>query len=138
MAEAKTKATGASVEAFLASKAAGQRLADCHALIRMMREATGDEPKMWGPSIVGFGLYRYKYASGREGDWPLCGFSPRKTDLTIYVMAGFEEFAELMARLGKFKTGKSCLYVKKLADIDLTLLRQLIAASVKAMKERYG
>lgn len=138
MAEAKTKATGASVEAFLESKAEGQRLADCHALIRMMREATGDEPKMWGPSIVGFGLYRYKYASGREGDWPLCGFSPRKSDLTIYIVAGFDEFADLMGRLGKYKTGKSCLYVKKLADIDVAVLKQLVAASVKAMKERYG
>jgi hypothetical protein len=138
MAEAKTKATGASVEAFLAGKAEGQRLADCQSLIRMMREVTGDEPKMWGPSIVGFGEYRYKYASGREGDWPLCGFSPRKSDLTVYLMAGFEESGELMTRLGKYKTGKSCLYVKKLADIDVTVLKQLVAASVKAMKERYG
>lgn len=138
MAEAKTKATGASVEEFLASKADGQRLADCQVLVKMMREAAGEGPKMWGPSIVGFGTYRYKYASGREGDWPLCGFSPRKSDLTIYVMAGFEKSAELMARLGRYKTGKSCLYVKKLADIDLAVLKQLIAASVKATKERYG
>jgi hypothetical protein len=138
MAEAKTKATGASVEAFLAGKADGQRLADCQYLIRLMREVTGEAPMIWGPSIVGFGMYRYKYASGTEGDWPLCGFSPRKSDLTIYIVAGFEEFADLMGRLGKYKTGKSCLYVKKLADIDVTVLKQLVAASVKAMKERYG
>lgn len=133
MAEMKTKQTAASVDAFLRGVDAS-RQQDCRDLIAMMRALTGDEPRMWGPSIVGFGAYHYVYESGREGDWFLCGFSPRKQALTIYVMAGFEGQPELMARLGKYSTGKSCLYVKSLADVDRQALRDLVAASVRALR----
>ena len=92
---------------------------------------------MWGPSIIGFGTYHYKYASGREGDWMLTGFSPRKTKHSLYIMAGFKRFDDLMQKLGKYKTGKSCLYVNKLEDIDEEVLRQLIRESMEYMKEKY-
>lgn len=138
MADLKTKPTPANVAEYLAARTEGQRLADCQTLIGMMREATGEEPKLWGPGLIGFGQYHYKYATGREGDWPLVGFAPRKTDLTVYIMAGFESFAPLMARLGKYKTGKSCLYLKRLADVDLDALRELIHASIQATRARYG
>lgn len=104
-------------------------------LLRIMKQATGAEPAMWGPSIVGYGRYHYKYASGREGDWFVAGFSPRKRDLTLYIVAGFERYEALMAKLGKHTTGKSCLYIKRLADVDLTVLEELIASSVKHMKQ---
>jgi hypothetical protein len=97
---------------------------------------TKEDPKMWGASIVGFGRYRYKYASGREAEWPITGFSPRKGDLTLYLTSGFESSTDLMKRLGKYKTGKSCLYVKKLADVDLGILKQLVAKSVKQMEAK--
>jgi len=103
-----------------------------------MREVTGCEPKMWGPSIVGFGRYHYKYESGREGDWPLTGFSPRKQALTVYIMAGFRRYEELLDRLGKHKTGKSCLYLKRLEDVDLEVLRELVHESVEQVAERYA
>ncbi len=96
-----------------------------------MKDVTGEEPTMWGSSIVGFGRYRYKYESGREGEWMITGFSPRKTDLTLYIMHGFERVADLMTRLGKHKTGKSCLYIKKLSDVDLGVLRKIVEKSVK-------
>ena len=92
----------------------------------MMQEVTGVEAKMWGDSIVGFGSYHYKYASGREADWPLVGFSPRKQNLTLYIMSGFEQYDELLQRLGKHSTGKACLYVKRLADVDLAVLQELV------------
>ena len=95
-----------------------------------MRRVTGDEPAMWGPSIVGFGSYHYKYASGREGDWMKVGFSPRKQQLTLYIMSGFSRFDELMGRLGKHSTGKSCLYIKRLEDVDLGVLEELVRESV--------
>ena len=95
-----------------------------------MKEVTGSRPKMWGDSIVGFGSCHYKYASGREGDWFVAGFSPRKANLTLYIMAGFSRYKELLAKLGRHKTGKSCLYIKRLADIDLAILRQLVEDSV--------
>ena len=135
MAPLKTTATDASVEEFLNRAAAGPRRSDCDTLIRLMSAATGVAPRMWG-SIVGFGKYRYRYESGREGEWPVIGFSPRKTDLTLYIMPGFEQFDELMARLGKFKTGKSCLYVKKLENVDVAVLQELIERSVAHMAER--
>jgi len=91
-----------------------------------MEEVTGDKPKMWGPSIVGFGTYHYKYASGREGDWPVTGFSPRKKDLTLYIMMGFEKHADLMKQLGKYSNAKSCLYIKRLSDIHVPTLKKLI------------
>jgi len=124
------------VDAFL-SRVAEPRRADCLTLARMMKQVTRAEPRMWGPSIVGFGTYHYRYESGREGDWFLAGFSPRKQDLTVYVMAGFERFPDLMARLGTFRTGKSCLYLKRLEDVDLTVLKALLAASVRHLKAAY-
>jgi hypothetical protein len=131
MAELKTKPSDASVERFLAAIEDEARRADCRALVRIMKEATGSPPRMWGSSIVGFGDYHFKYASGREGDWFLTGFSPRKQDLTLYVMGGFENHRDLMEKLGKFKTGKGCLYLKRLDDAHLPTLKRLILRSVK-------
>ena len=137
MAEPKTKPTTASVTKFLAGIKDQQQRADAKKLSAMMRAATGSRAKMWGASIVGFGSYHYKYASGREGDWPLVGYSPRSQNLSVYIMAGFSDFDKLMARLGKHKTGKSCLYIKQLADVDETVLRKLIEGSVKYMRKNY-
>lgn len=136
MAEVKTKETKASVSAFIKKIPEKARRDDCLAVCDMMREATGEEPKMWGTSIVGFGLYHYKGASGREGDWMIIGFSPRKTNLTLYLMGGFESVAGLMKRLGKFKTGKSCLYIKRLSDLDAKVLKELVETSVKKMESK--
>ena len=133
MAKIKTQRTAASVPAFLKSIADDDRRKDCQTLVRIMKRAVGAEPKMWGSSIVGFGHYHYKYASGRENDWFLAGFSPRKQDLTLYIMAGFDHYDALLAKLGKHKTGKSCLYLKRLADVDVAVLEELISASVKHM-----
>jgi hypothetical protein len=135
MAEAKTKRTNASVAAYLRQVPSEETRADCNVLVKMMRAATRSEPKMWGPSMVGFGQYHYVYASGREGDWPLTGFSPRKQALTIYVMAGFDKYPHLMKKLGTYKTGKSCLYVKRLADVDTKVLKELVTESVKFVKK---
>lgn len=133
MAEAKTKPTGDSVSDFIDRVPDEGRRKDCRRLVELMRAATGEGPVMWGSGIVGFGRYRYRYESGREGEWPIIGFAPRKNDLTLYIMPGFGPFEELMARLGKYRTGKSCLYVKKLADVDEAVLTRLLAASTKAM-----
>ncbi len=133
----KTKATGASVSAFLRAVTDERRRKDCQTVLEMMKQATGEAPKMWGASIVGFGQYRYEYASGRTGEWPITGFSPRKNELSIYIMPGFEGARGLMAKLGKHKTGKSCLYVKRLEDVDQGVLRRLIEASVREMRKRY-
>lgn len=133
MAELKTKETTESVSAFLDKIADKRRREDCLAVVDIMRDVTKEEPKMWGSSIVGFGRYHYKYESGREGEWMITGFSPRKGDLTLYIMGGFEAFSDLMKGLGKYKTGKSCLYIKKLADVDADVLRKLITKSVKQM-----
>jgi hypothetical protein len=133
MAELKTKPTTESVSTFLNKVADKTRREDCFAVLEMMRDVTKEEPTMWGSSIVGFGRYRYKYESGREGEWPITGFSPRKGDLTLYIVPGFEIAPDLMKRLGKYKTGKSCLYIRKLADVDLKVLKQLIEKSVKKM-----
>jgi hypothetical protein len=135
MAEPKTKPTGASVEVFLNKVADETRREDCFAVARMMEESTGSKPQMWGDSIVGFGSYHYKYASGQEGDWPIIGFSPRKSDLTLYIMPGFERYPDLMARLGKHRTGRSCLYIKRLSDVHTPTLKKLIRESVKSMKK---
>lgn len=134
-AEAKTKQTNASVEKFLKQIPDEARREDCFKIAKMMEAITGCEPKMWGPSIVGFDTYHYKYASGHEGDWPITAFSPRKQDLTIYIMPGFQEYAELMHQLGKHRTGKSCLYIKRLSDVDVPTLKKIIRQSVKAMKQ---
>ena len=136
--EPKTRPTDASVPDFIASQPKEETRRDCATLVKMMKRVTGAPARMWGPSIVGFGAYHYVYASGAGGDWPLVGFSPRRQDLTVYVMAGFEDYPELMAGLGKYKTGKSCLYLKRLSDVDAAVLEKLIAASVRDMKERDG
>ena len=136
-AEAKTKPTKEKVTDFLNRVSDDSRRADCYAVAKMMEEITGQKPQMWGPSIVGFGTYSYKYARGHSGDWPLAAFSPRKTDLTIYLSVAFEKKEELLSQLGKHKTGKSCLYIKRLADVHLPTLRKLIKASVKDAKDRY-
>jgi hypothetical protein len=128
VAEPKTTRTELSVADFLAAVADPVRRADTEAAVTLMREATGDEPAMWGPSIVGFGVYHYRYATGREGDWPAVGLSPRKQALTLYVSAGFDAYPEILSRLGPHRTGKSCLYLKRLADVDQKVLRELVAA----------
>ena len=132
--ELKTKLNDASVEDFLNTVSDEQIRADCFEIAKIMKHVTKAEPKMWGASIVGFGSYHYKGASGREGDWMLVGFSPRKQNLTVYIMAGFERYDELMKKLGKFSTGKSCLYIKKLADVDKKVLKELVSESVQYMK----
>lgn len=134
MAELKTKVNEMSVEKFLEAIGDEKKRQDAGRLLEMMREITGEQAKMWGESIVGFGHYHYKYASGREGDWFVTGFSPRKQALTVYIMAGFEAYEALMKKLGRYKTGKSCLYIKSLDDIDVAILRQLIEESVRHMK----
>lgn len=134
MAELKTKLTGASVDAFLHTVEPAAKRQDALTILALMQEVTGEAAQMWGESIVGFGSYHYKYASGREADWMLVGFSPRKQNLTLYIMAGFAQYDELLARLGKHSTGSSCLYIKKLQDIDLNVLRELIQQSVAHMK----
>ncbi len=138
MSEPKTRPTDASVDDYLDEIEDETRRQDCRTLVRIMKKVTGAKPRMWGPSIVGFGTYHYKYASGREGDWPLTGFSSRKRELTLYIMAGFSRYDELMAKLGKHKTGKSCLYVKRLADVDLKVLERLVTASVKHVRSTHG
>ena len=133
-AELKTKLNDASVDDFINSVYDEQTRADCFEITKIMKQVTKAEPKMWGTSIVGFGTYHYKGKSGREGDWMLVGFSPRKQNLTLYIMAGFDRYDELLKKLGKFSTGKSCLYIKKLADVDRKVLKELVSESVKVMK----
>lgn len=137
MAENKTKATRASVTTFMNSIDDTQMRADARKVAAMMRRATGKRAKMWGASIVGYGTYHYRYASGREGDFMITGFSPRKQALTVYIMPGFTPFDKLMAKLGKYKTGKSCLYIKRLSDIDEIVLERLIGDSVEHMRKKY-
>lgn len=137
MAENKTKATKVSVTEFINSIEDRQKRADARKVAAMMRKATGKRAKMWGSSIVGYGTYHYKYASGREGDSMIAGFSPRKQALAVYVMAGFKRFDSLMRKLGTYKTGKSCLYIKRLSDVDEKVLQKLIDASVKYMRKNY-
>jgi hypothetical protein len=136
MAELKTQPNDGDVERFLATVEDERKRRDCYQIIAIMRAATGAEPKMWGQSMVGFGNYQYTYASGREGNWFLTGFAPRKQNLTLYIMAGFASYDQLLANLGKHKTGKSCLYLKRLDDVDLPTLRELIAQSVAHMREQ--
>lgn len=138
MAELKTKATDASVQEFLDGVADETKRADCREVLRIMTEATGAEAKMWGANIVGFGTYRFKYASGRTGEWMLAGFAPRKRNLTLYIMPGFSAYGPLMERLGKHKTGKSCLYLNKLADVDVDVLEELIVRSVEHMRSTHS
>ena len=135
MAEQKTKPTKASVKDFLNQIPDKERRKDCFAVAKMMEEITGSKPTMWGPAIVGFGTYHYKYASGREGDWPIAAFSPRKKDLTLYMMIGFEKNAELMEKLGKHSKSKSCLYIKRLSDVHVPTLKKLIRQSIKQLQD---
>jgi hypothetical protein len=135
MAELKTKVNKASVDKFIKGIKDEQKRNDCYKILDVMQKATKAEPKMWGTSIVGFGSYHYKYASGREGDWMLVGFSPRKQNLTLYIMAGFDEYKSLLKKLGKYSTGKACLYIKRLEDVDTKVLKELVELSVKRMKE---
>lgn len=130
MSELKTKANAASVSAFLEAIPDEQRRRDAKAVAAMMASVTKMAPKMWGTSVVGYGTQHYRYASGREGDWFRTGFSPRKGSLTIYLTSGFERHRALMARLGKYTTGVSCLYLKRLADVDQQVLKQLVADSL--------
>ena len=137
MAELKTKPTDQSVESFLNGIPDAQKRADAFAILTVMKQVTRAEPQMWGSSIVGFGRYHYKYASGHEGDAPLTGFSPRKQNLTLYLMLGADDYTDLLKKLGKHKTGKGCLYINRLADVDLPTLKELVKQSVKHMKDLY-
>lgn len=134
MAEPKTKPTDQSVASFIKKITDPQTREDCLAIAKLMKEATHSEPRMWGSAIVGFGTRRIQYAGGREGDWMLIGFSPRKQNLTLYIMSGPGSHTDLLKKLGKHKVSGSCLHVKRLADIDLPTLRKLIRESVKQKK----
>ena len=136
MAELKTIPTDQKAEDFLLTIGEEQKRKDAFKLLDIMKEVTGEEALMWGPSIVGFGSYHYKYASGREADWMLTGFSPRKNNLTIYIMQGFDKYEPYLTKIGKHKTGKSCLYVKSLDDLDLDVLKSLISESVEYLKNK--
>ena len=136
MAENKTRPTGLNVAEFIATKIDAPRRADAETLVSMMQTATGEEPKMWGPSIIGFGSHHYRYESGREGDEPIIGFAPRKAAFVLYNATRSSDSAEMLAKLGKHSTGKGCLNIKKLADVDRTVLETMIAASVDAMRNR--
>lgn len=133
-AELKTKVNEASVEDFI-SKQPADIAADCNAIIKLMKKATGEEPRMWGTSIVGFGRYHYKGASGREGEWMLTGFSPRKANLSLYILTGLDKSTAQLKKLGKHTTGKGCLYIKRLSDVDAKVLEELIKKGVKGLEK---
>jgi len=135
MAELKTKRNKGDVKVFLNSVPDEKKRQDSFEVLELMTEVTGMQPEMWGDSIIGFGSYHYKYASGREGDWMLTGFSPRKQNLTLYIMPGFEKYDQLLSKLGKHSIGKSCLYVKKLEDVDTDVLKELVKQSVEHMQK---
>ena len=137
MPENKTKPTGASVDDFIAAVEIDTRRADAKIVLEMMRRVTGETPVMWGPTMIGFGKYAYKYKSGHGGEFFLTGFSPRKAHLVLYIMPGYGQFDDVMARLGKHKTGRACLYVNKLADIDIKVLEELVGKSVAWMREHH-
>lgn len=135
MAENKTKPTDVSPHDYIAAIPDEKKRADSEWLLQTMQEITGEEPVMWGPSIIGFGTYHYVYASGREGDTIVTGFSPRKAAFSLYLMSGLKGEAAYLEKLGKYKTGKSCLYIKRLSDVDTEVLKEMIAASVEKVKE---
>ena len=137
MAKNKTTQNASPVEDFINAVDNEQKRKDSWDMIALMKKITGSEPRMWGSSLVGFGSYHYKYESGREGDFFITGFSPRKAAFTVYIMPGFSEYADLMEQLGPYKTGKSCLYIKNLDVVDLGILEQIISKSVEDMRERY-
>ena len=136
--ELKTKKNKASVKEFLDSIEDHAKRKDCKEIAKMMRSASGKNAKMWGTNIVGYDEYHYKYASGREGDFMRIGFSPRKQAITLYIMDGFDKYDRLMGKLGKHKTGKSCLYIKRLSDIDTGVLKELIKGSLEHFEKKYG
>lgn len=138
MAKNKTIPTSDSVTAFINSVDSQQKREDSFRLINLMRGASGEEPKMWGPSIIGFGSYHYKYASGHEGDAPLIGFSPRKAAISLYVFTGLEQHKHLLKDLGKFKMGKACIYAKKLSDINDECLARLMKENIRFLQSKYG
>jgi hypothetical protein len=138
MPENKTKPTKLSAAAYINALTDPARRADAKALVKLMQNASGKKPQMWGPSIVGFGSYHYKYESGREGDMPLVAFSPRKAATVLYGLTGFNEAKAMLAKLGKHSTGKGCLYIKKLADVDEKLLESLVIKALADMKARYS
>lgn len=138
MGELKTRPIDLDPAAFVAAIPEETTRTDCQLLLDMMKRISGAEPRMWGPKMIGFGSYHYRYDSGREGDWFLTGFSPRKKELTIYIMAGFDGYDEILQRLGRHKTGKSCLYVKRLEDVDLALLERLIGEGIEHVVRTYG
>ncbi len=137
MAETKTRATTVNVDDFIAAAEPPQRSEDAKIVDAMLRRVTGEVPKMWGPTIVGYGQYHYRYDSGHEGDMCRLGFSPRKAQLVLYVLTGADGEAELLSKLGKHSTGKSCLYVKKLADVDMGVLEQISRNALAHMNEKY-
>jgi hypothetical protein len=138
MAENKTKPTAASVDDYIAARANEQQQADCRQLMALLKKVTRQSPKMWGPSIVGYGSYRYTYESGRQGEAPLTGFAIRGRDLVIYVRTEGEEQALLLSKLGKHRTGKVCLYFRRLSDLDSSVLEELVSNSIADVKRRYG
>ena len=137
MAELKTQKNNRSVDNYLNAIDDPGRKKDCRTIHQIMKNITGKPGSMWGDSIVGYGSYHYKYASGREGDWMLTGFSNRKQSISLYIMSGFEKYQDLLKRLGKHTTGKSCLYINALADIDVEVLKEMIESSVQFMREKY-
>ncbi|MGD9900549.1 MAG: DUF1801 domain-containing protein [Calditrichaceae bacterium] len=137
MAELKTKKNNQSVKEFLDRVEDTRKREDSYKILDLMKKVTGDEPVMWGDSLIGFGSYHYKYESGREGDWFLTGFSPRKQNLTLYIMSGFSKYDELMQQLGKYKTGKACLYIKTLDDVNMDVLKELVTLSAKYISGAY-
>jgi hypothetical protein len=138
MAALKTTPNDRSVEAFLDSMDDEKKRQDSYRILELMKQVTGVEAQMWGDSIIGFGSYHYKYSSGHEGDWFLTGFSPRKQAITLYIMAGFDQYEALMSQIGRYKTGKACLYVKKLEDIDTQTLGELVKRSVEHVANTYS
>lgn len=137
MAELKTKKNDGSVTDFIESVSDEVKKQDSYKLLEIFKEATGEDPKLWGTSIIGYGSYHYKSSrSTQEGDWPLTGFSPRKQAITVYIMPGFDKYKKELAKLGKYKTSVSCLYIKKLADVDKDILKKIITDSTKVMKAR--
>ena len=134
MAELKTKVNDTNVEEFLEGFPEDRRK-DCYTILEMMKTITNNEPKMWGTSIIVFGDYHYEYKSGREGDFFLAGFAPRKQNLTLYINGGFDQYGDLLEKLGKYKTSKACLYIKKLADVDMQVLQEIVTKSVTVMSK---
>lgn len=137
MSQNKTQITDEDPREFVAAVEHPTRRADAEVLLEMMQRVTGCPPRMWGPSIIGFGRYHYRYDSGREGDFLMTGFSPRKSNLVLYVMPGYEDIGDQLARLGKHRLGKSCLYINKLADVDLEVLEAIVADGVAKMRAEY-